>query len=560
MGENPQEPAEQAAGTGQSGGAGSCCGVSGCCGEIEQSLDPAVTVIEAKTSAGCGCVNEQDGAAELPVVVIGAGPVGLAAAAHLAERGQEFLVLEAGDAAGAAISEWGHVRLFSPWRYDTDAAARRLLEPAGWALPDPDALPTGAELVRDYLAPLARVPELARRIRTGTRVVAVARRGVDVTRTVGRDQQPLLVRTVGPDGAVTDLTARAVIDASGTWGRSNPLGHSGLSAPGEDQAAAYLTGPLPDVLGRDRDRFAGKHTLVVGMGHSAANTLLALAKLAKTAPGTRITWVVRSASVARLYGGGDADGLPARGALGIRLRAAVEGGEIELVRSFTITGFTSPNAGPATGPVNVVGVTPDGERVIEADAVVAATGFRPDLDMLREVRVELDPATEAPVRLAPMIDPNFHSCGTVPPHGERDLAHPETGFYLVGMKSYGRAPTFLMATGYEQVRSVVAALAGDRAAADAVELDLPETGVCSTNLIAEDQLPGASAGVSAGDGCGTSCGTEPAETPAAVTSGGSCCGGSAPEPVTIGIGAPAGLGFATGSVHGYSGDSERGDN
>ncbi|SNS76561.1 FAD-dependent oxidoreductase [Actinomadura mexicana] len=540
--------------------AGSCCGVSSCCSDTEQSLDPAITVLEAKTAVGCGCVNDQDGAHDLPVVVIGAGPVGLAAAAHLAERGLEFLVLEAGDSVGAAISDWGHVRLFSPWRYDTDAAARRLLEPTGWTLPDPETLPTGAELVRDYLTPLAEVPELAVRIRTGTRVVAVARRGVDVTRTVGRDEQPLLVRTIGPDGTVTDLTARAVIDASGTWGRSNPLGHSGLPAPGEDQAGPYLTGPLPDVLGRDRDRFAGKHTLVVGMGHSAANTLLSLAELAKTAPGTRITWAVRSASVARLYGGGDADGLPARGALGTRLKAAVEGGEIDLVRSFTITGFASPNAGPAAGPVKVIGVTPDGERVIEADALVAATGFRPDLDMLREVRVELDPATEAPVRLAPMIDPNFHSCGTVPPHGERDLAHTETGFYLVGMKSYGRAPTFLMATGYEQVRSVVAALAGDRAAADAVELDLPETGVCSTNLITKDQLPGAAAG----DGCGTSCGTEPAEIPAAVTAGetggGSCCGGSAPEPVTIGIGAPAGLGFATGSVHGYSGETERGDN
>ncbi|MEO3827020.1 FAD-dependent oxidoreductase [Actinomadura sp. B10D3] len=557
MSENDQsqEPAERAP---ESAAAGNCCGVSSCCTDTEQSLDPAVTVIETTTSAECGCVDDTD-SGDLPVVVIGAGPVGLAAAAHLAERGLDFVVLEAGEAAGAAISEWGHVRLFSPWRYDTDAAARRLLEPTGWTLPDPEALPTGAELVRDYLAPLARVPALAGRIRTGTRVIAVARRGVDVTRTVGRDQQPLLVRTVGPDGAVTDLTARAVIDASGTWGRSNPLGHSGLTAPGEDQAAPYLTGPLPDVLGRDRDRFAGKHALVVGMGHSAANTLLTLAELAKTAPGTRITWAVRSASVARLYGGGDADGLPARGALGTRLKAAVEGGEIELVRSFTITGFAAPADGPATGPVEVTGTTPDGERVIEADAVVAATGFRPDLDMLREVRVELDPATEAPVRLAPMIDPNFHSCGTVPPHGERELTHPETGFYLVGMKSYGRAPTFLMATGYEQVRSVVAALAGDRAAADAVELDLPETGVCSTSLITEDQVPGA-----AGDGCGTSCGTEPAETPATVTAaeagGGSCCGGSAPEPITIGIGTPVGLGFATGSVHGHSGDAERGDN
>ncbi|SNS60873.1 FAD-dependent oxidoreductase [Actinomadura mexicana] len=531
-----------------------CCGVSGCCTGADRAADPALTVTEAKASAGCGCLG--DHAEELPVVVVGAGPVGLAAAAHLAERGLDFVVLEAGDAVGAAVSAWGHVRLFSPWRYDTDAAARRLLEPTGWTLPAPDALPTGAELVRDYLAPLAEVPELAGRIRTGTQVTAVARSGVDVTRTVGRDEHPLLVRAVGKDGAVTDLHARAVIDASGTWGHGNPLGHSGLPAPGEDRAAPYVTGPLPDVLGRDRARFAGRRTLVVGRGHSAANTLLALAELARTSPGTRITWAVRGSSVARLYGGGDADGLPARGALGTRLRAAVEGGEIALVRDFTVTGFGVPDGGPAAGPVRVVGTTPEGERVIEAETVVAATGFRPDLDMLREVRVELDPAVEAPVRLAPMIDPNFHSCGTVPPHGERDLAHPEPGFYLAGMKSYGRAPTFLMATGYEQVRSVVAALAGDRAAADAVELDLPETGVCSTSLVTEDQLPGA-----ADAGCGGSCGPGPAPVtvPAgAVAGGGACCGGSEPQPVAIGAGPPAGAGFATGRVHGYSGDAERG--
>ncbi|WP_021591323.1 FAD-dependent oxidoreductase [Actinomadura welshii] len=543
-----------------SAGEASCCGVEACCTDAEQVVDPEKTVQEAKAEAGCGCLaeGEQDG---LPVVVIGAGPVGLAAAAHLAERDQDFLVLEAGDEVGAAISEWGHVRLFSPWRYDTDAAARRLLEPTGWRLPEAEALPTGTELVRDYLAPLAKVPALAGRIRTGTRVVAVARQGMDVTRTVGRQERPLLVRAVGPDEAVHDITARAVIDASGSWGRGNPLGHSGLLAPGERDAAPYLTGPLPDVLDRDRDRFAGRHTLVVGMGHSAANTLLALAELAKSEPGTRITWAVRGASVARLYGGGDADGLPARGALGTRLKQAVNDGEIDLVRSFTITGFTVPEDGPAAGPVQVTGDTPDGARTLPADNVVAATGFRPDLDMLREVRVDLDPATEAPAKLAPMIDPNFHSCGTVPPHGERDLAHPEPGFYLAGMKSYGRAPTFLMATGYEQVRSIVAALAGDREAADTVQLDLPETGVCSTDLVTDDLLPGANQGGGQDGGCGTSCYTEAMPAPAVQSEpgGGSCCGSAAPEPVSIGIGAPAGVGFATGRVHGYSGEAEHSD-
>src|SRR4051794_16707367 len=467
-------------------------------------------------------------ASELPVVVLGAGPVGLAAAAHLLKRGLKPLVLEAGDQVGAAIREWGHVRLFSPWEYDVDTATVRLLERAGWESPDRDALPTGAELVESYLAPLAATPELAPRIRTGTRVLAVSRDGLDKARTVGREGRPYVVRTVR-DGQVVDLRAAAVIDASGTWGRANPLGVAGLPAIGEDRADPWLVGPLPDVLGADRKRFAGTHTLVVGMGHSAANTLLALVRLREEEPGTEITWAIRGRSPARLYGAGDADGLPARGLLGSTLKAAVSSGAVRLIREFTVSTLTPPADG--TGPITVTGSGRDGEAVVlQVDAVAAATGFRPDLDMLREVRLELDPAVEAPARLAPLIDPNFHSCGTVPPHGEALLAHPDEGFYIVGMKSYGRAPTFLLATGYEQVRSIAAALAGDTEAAERVALHLPSTGVCSTDLGDREatETAASSCGTDVGFATGSTDGRS-ADEPAAA----GCCGSSAPQPVTI---------------------------
>ncbi|MCZ2814562.1 FAD-dependent oxidoreductase [Modestobacter sp. VKM Ac-2984] len=457
---------------------------------------------------------------DLPVVVIGAGPVGLAAAAHLLERGLEPLVLEAGDHPAAAVRDWGHVRLFSPWEYDVDDAAVRLLEQTGWESPDRTALPTGAELVERYLAPLAATPQLAGRIRTGTRVVAVSRAGVDKTRTVGREGRAYVVRTV-VDGRVQDVTARAVVDASGTWGQRNPLGAAGLPAIGEEQAGDWLVGPLPDVLGRDRARFAGKHTVVVGMGHSAANTLLALVELQQREPGTRISWTIRGRSPARLYGGGDSDGLPARGLLGSTLKAAVQAGHVELHREVTWTEL----APTGNGRLRLLGTGRDGAPLeLVVDAVAAATGFRPDLDVLREVRLDLDPALEAPARLAPLIDPNSHSCGTVPPHGHRDLAHPDEGFYLVGMKSYGRAPTFLLATGYEQVRSIAAALAGDTEAADSVQLHLPSTGVCSTDLGARETAESAGVGFATGRAHGWS-----AEEPAAV----SCCG-AAPQPVGSG--------------------------
>ncbi|MGY5884203.1 FAD-dependent oxidoreductase [Modestobacter lacusdianchii] len=460
---------------------------------------------------------------DLPVVVIGAGPVGLAAAAHLLEQGLEPLVLEAGEDVAAAVRSWAHVRLFSPWEYDVDAAAARLLEPTGWESPDRTQLPTGAELVDRYLAPLAATQQLASRIRTGTRVVAVSRAGVDKTRTVGRDGRAYLVRTVA-GGRVADLTARAVIDASGTWGQPNPLGAAGLPAIGEADAQQWLVGPLPDVTGADRERFAGRHILVVGMGHSAANTLLGLVELQRSEPGTRISWAIRGRSPARLYGGGDSDGLPARGLLGSTLKAAVQAGHVELHREVTISDLTPTG----DGQLQVTGTGRDGALALTVDAIAAATGFRPDLDMLREVRLSLDPGVEAPARLAPLIDPNFHSCGTVPPHGHHDLTHPDEGFYLAGVKSYGRAPTFLLATGYEQVRSIAAALAGDLAAADSVQLNLPSTGVCSTDLGDREAAETTAAGI------GFSTGSEhgySAEAPAA-----SCCS-STPQPVTIG--APA---------------------
>lgn len=258
-----------------------------------------------------------DTTSNLPVVIIGAGPVGLAAAAHLAERGLAPLVLEAGSSVGAAIRDWGHTRLFSTWRYNVDAAAARLLEATGWVAPDPEALPTGAELVEQYLQPLAATAALAPHVHTNARVVAVSRAGMDKTRTACRRDTPFLVRVQQADGAVEDLRARAVIDASGTWGQPNPLGQAGLEAPGEAEAraAGVITAPLPDVTGRDRARFASRHVLVVGAGHSAANTLLELGALAQDAPDTRISWAVRTADVSKVYGGEDRDELAARGAL-----------------------------------------------------------------------------------------------------------------------------------------------------------------------------------------------------------------------------------------------------
>ena len=412
------------------------------------------------------------------VVVIGAGPVGLAAAAHLLERGLEPILLEAATQVAASVRDWGHVRLFSPWRHNIDKAAARLLEPTGWKSPAPDELPTGEELYRKYLLPLSEVPAIHQRIRFGRRVTAITRVRLDKVRTKDRAQVPFLVRTVDTAGIEDDIVAGAVIDASGTWQSPNPLGASGLPAIGEPSLHQHVRYGIPDVLGRERARFAGKVTLVVGAGHSAANALLALAELTKTAPTTQIYWSTRGEDLTRVLGGGDADGLPARGKLGLELQSLIDAKRLVMVRGFRIDRLSR-----IAGALEVSGVKGNEPLTLRGiDVIVAATGQRPDLSVEREVRLSLDPALESAAALGPLIDPNEHSCGTVRPHGAAELAHPEPNFYIVGSKSYGRAPTFLLATGYEQVRSVSAHLAGDTEAAARVELELPKTGVCRSKV------------------------------------------------------------------------------
>jgi NADPH-dependent 2,4-dienoyl-CoA reductase/sulfur reductase-like enzyme len=412
----------------------------------------------------------------LPIAIVGAGPIGLAAAVHLLARGERPVLLEAGQAVAASIREWGHVRLFSPWKYLVDAQARRRLEAHGWAMPDAEELPTGRQLVERYLEPLAALPDVAATLRHGRRVVAVSRRGIDKVKSAGRDEAPFELVLADSEGREERLLARAVIDASGTWAAPNPLGASGLPIPGERALSDRITHRIPDVLGAERSRYAGKRVLVVGSGHSAFNALLDLAQLADEVPATEVVWAIRRPEVGLMFGGGRRDALAARGSLGSRLQELVESRALTLVRGFRAAAVVEHE-----GQVLVEG--DDGTVLGPFDELVVTTGFRPDLTLTRELRLELDPWLESPVRLAPLIDPNVHSCGTVYPHGAAELAHPETGYYVVGMKSYGRAPTFLLLTGYEQVRSIAAALAGDLQAAREVCLKLPETGVCSISAL-----------------------------------------------------------------------------
>ncbi|MFF7847788.1 NAD(P)-binding domain-containing protein [Streptomyces sp. NPDC007910] len=407
-----------------------------------------------------------------PVVVIGAGPAGLAAAAHLVDRGIEPLVLEAGAQAGAAVRKWAHVRLFSTWGELTDPAAEKLLAPTGWTKPDTKTYPSGGDWAEQYLQPLADA--LGDTVRLGARVTGISRAGRDRIVDADRADQPFTVHVTHADGHEEKVLARAVIDASGTWTTPSPAGGDGLPALGERAAADRVSYRVPDLNDpATRARYAGKRTAVIGSGASAFTTLAALAALAKSedGTGTHATWILRRGLSGSTFGGGTADQLPARGALGLTAKAAVDEGHADAVTGFRTEAIERHGD-------RLILVAEDGRHLDPVDEVIVLTGFRPDLSFLDELRLGLDERLQAPLALAPLIDPNQHSCGTVYPHGVNELSHPEEGVYLVGMKSYGRAPTFLALTGYEQVRSVVAAIAGDRESAERVELVLPETGVC----------------------------------------------------------------------------------
>ena len=417
----------------------------------------------------------------LPVAIIGAGPIGLAAAAHLVSRNIPITIFEAGDSIAANLESYRHVQLFSSWTYNIDSTAAKLLtQESEWDFPQGDVLPTAGQVVDQFLLPLSRLPSIAPHLHTKARVLAISREGYDKVKTKGRELAPFVLRVLMESG-IEEVRASAVIDASGTWSQPNPLGGNGLPALGEMELGQFIHYGMPDIAKKERANYLGKKTLVVGSGHSAVGSLLALADLAEQDSNTRIVWAVRGQDITKVFGGGEADGFPARGALGLRLRKLLDEGRLEVRKGFKIRAIVRNTNQLSVEPADVTLPSIHG-----IDRIVGATGARPDHSLPQELRTQHDPWLESTLQLAPLIDPNEHSCGSVRPHGHRELSHPEPGFYAIGAKSYGRAPNFLMATGFEQARSVVAALAGDVDAADAVQLELPQTGVCSSRRPSED--------------------------------------------------------------------------
>jgi len=417
-----------------------------------------------------------DSSKSLPVAIIGAGPVGLAAAAHLSVRNQPFILFEVGSSVASNILSWKHIRVFSPWRYNIDKAARQLLSETNWQAPDDEGLPTGEELYNQYFKPLAELPSINPHIHLDSKVLSIGRKNIDKMKTWGREELPYVIQVLHGD-EIKQYEAKAIIDASGTWNSPNPIGSGGTYAVGEVENSKSIFYGIPDILNQHTERYKNKSVVVVGSGHSSINAILELDKLKEKYPATEIHWILRKKNVRDVYGGQEADALEARGALGIKIEQLVNDDRVSVYTPFQIQQVINKDS-----KLTIVGFQNDTKLALPGiDEIISNTGSRPDFSFLREVRLSIDPSLESVSEIAELIDPNIHSCGTVRPHGEKELRQPDKDFYIAGSKSYGRAPTFLMATGYEQVRSIVAAIDGDMESARLVELDLPETGVCSTD-------------------------------------------------------------------------------
>ncbi len=394
--------------------------------------------------------------------VLGAGPIGLEAALYAATLGMDVTVYEQGETVAANVRDWGHVTMFSPFGMNYSRLGAGLLTRAGRALPEDEVYQSGAEYVETYLQPLAELPLLAERIQLGARVVSIGKNGLTKGDLIGQEarlEKPFRLLVEGSDGAERVSHADVVLDCTGMYDNPNWLGNGGIPALGERVLQERISYRLPDVLGGDRETYAGKTTLLVGDGHSAATTLLSLLELAREAPDTRVVWLTnhdRNPCLPVIA----SDPLPRRAALNEQANRIAADGDANLVRisdSFVEEIQTTSDGGFR------VRISTDPPREIAVDWVVANVGFSPDNSLYRELQVHECYASRGPMNLAAALltaAGDGSDCLAVPSLGAATLKNPEPGFFILGSKSYGKGFNFLLRTGLKQIRDVFTLITG----------------------------------------------------------------------------------------------------
>lgn len=391
------------------------------------------------------------------IAILGAGPVGLEAALAAVDAGRPFTLYESAPHAAGNIRSWGHVRLFTPWSMNVSARMRRHLEAAGLEVPQGDDCPDGAELADRLLAPVAALPSVAPHLESATKVLSIARQGLLKHEEIGtaeRARRPfrLVVRT--SDGSERVDHAHVVLDCTGTYGVANALGEGGVAAPGESAVEAHILRQIPDV-NAEPGAWAGKTLLLSGAGHSAQTAVCDLADLADRHPGTRIVWALRRDEPT--WSIDPDDPLPERSRLTERA-AAIAAGASESVE--VLTGVTVDALRRVDDAVEVTLARADGSSLTRrVDLIVSLTGYIGDAALHRQLQVHECYATSGPMKLAAaLLGQGSANCLEQQSHGAEALTNPEPGFFILGIKSYGRSPGFLMQVGWTQVEEVFSLL------------------------------------------------------------------------------------------------------
>lgn len=414
------------------------------------------------------------------IAVLGAGPVGLEAALYARYLGYEVEVFERGQVADH-VRRWGHVRMFTPFglnRSPLGLAALKAQDPA-WNPPADQELLTAQQYAERYLLPLANSDLLVDGLREHTEVLAIGRDGILKNERLDNDEREeadlrLLLRSTNPvdHGRQWYATFDAVIDATGTYGQPNWLGHGGLPAIGELATHQHIEYGVPDVLGARHADYAGRNILLVGNGHSAATSLAALAELAAHTPDTWVTWISRASGPAPIHVIKD-DPFPERqkiAHLANRL-ASDDANHVTLLEGTTIE-EVAWHADRERFAVRLMGTH---AAEMEFDRIIANVGYHPDAGLYRELQVEESPYNGAPLCMAVALHALDRVAVTTDPRFEPQvLVTPEPDFYVLGAKSYGRDSRFLIAHGLQQIRALFT-LIGDRS-----DLDLYATmaGLC----------------------------------------------------------------------------------
>ena len=390
------------------------------------------------------------------VAIVGAGPIGLEAALAAAERGLGFTVYEATGSVGGNVRQWGHVRTFTPWEMTVSPRARAALEAAGAQAPGGERPPTGDDLADLLLDPLAALPGIAGRVRTGVRVRAIAREGLLKHEEIGSERRagrPFRLLLADPDGSESIEHADAVIDCSGTYDHPNRLGDGGIDAIGETALDDRIDRRLCD-FGAEPERWAGRTILLTGAGNSAQTAARDLALLAQSAPGTRVIWAVRSSEPT--WGAVADDSLRERAALN-RISAELAAGASPAVE--VLRGVVCERLARRDGRIDVTLRNGDAGEVT-VDRVLGLNGAVGDASLYRQLQVHECYATSGPMNLAAaLLGSAGGDCLTAPAPGPKTVTNPEPGFFILGIKSYGRNNQFLLRNGWEQVDHAFASLA-----------------------------------------------------------------------------------------------------